>query len=253
MQNIPKKLDPTPIISAVVEIKFTSSVPLDAVFGIVYPLLSSEYKNIQKLPVVQIPNDIREKDPALVHAPHYEFVDDDRVLRVLVGPRVLAIAFYKSKQKNYPGWTENIQKKVFNVYEKIFKNSFIKSIDRFAIRYTDFFKDNNIFENSQYRLLDETKDNVGIDEKVQVSRNFEEESFFHNIVVSNNAEFIIDNQQEKGSIVDIDTYKENGLEDFQENYKEYLRQCHLLNKKQFFNVLDKEYIDTKFNAQYEEK
>ena len=253
MQKIPKKLEPVPIISAVVEIKFVATVPPDAVLGIVYPLLFTEYKTIHKLPIVEIPNDIREKDPALRHAPHYEFVDNDKVLRVLVGPKVLAVAFYKSKQKSYPGWTEHIEKKVFDIYEKVFKNTFIKKIDRFGIRYTDFFKDSNIFQNSKYRLADGVKENVGIDEKVQVSRNFEEKNFFHNIVVSNNAEFAIDNQHERGSIIDIDTYKEEGLEDFQSNYKEYLKQCHLLNKLQFFQILDTKYINTEFNAEYEER
>lgn len=97
MQNIPIKLEPTPIVSAVVEIKFISSVPSEAVFGIMYPLLSKEYKKLNKLPVLQVPNDIRDRDPNLIFAPHYEFYDEIKNLKILVGPRVIAIAFHKTE------------------------------------------------------------------------------------------------------------------------------------------------------------
>ena len=251
MKQIPIKLEPTPIVSAVIEIKFTPLVPNEAVFGIMYPLLSKEYKKLNKLPILQVPNDIRDRDPNLIFAPHYEFFDEDEILKVLVGPRVIAIAFNKTESNEYPGWTECIEGKIFNIYEKVFSGKIISKIDRFAIRYTDFFK-SNIFENTNYEVSSGNKNNLGLNEKVQIARNFKEDDFIHNIVISNNSEFIPNSKKETGSIIDIDTYIENISENFESNYKDLLTKCHILNKNQFFNILKKEYVDTELNAKYEE-
>lgn len=251
MQNIPIKLEPTPIVSAVVEIKFISSVPSEAVFGIMYPLLSKEYKKLNKLPVLQVPNDIRDRDPNLIFAPHYEFYDEIKNLKILVGPRVIAIAFHKTENNEYPGWTEYIQEEIISIYSKVFTSGFIERINRFAIRYTDFFK-SNVFEHTKYKVSSPEGGNLGLNEKIQFSRNFQEEEFSHNIVISNNAEFIFNNKKEYGSIVDIDTYTENIDENFQNDYADILQKCHLLNKNKFFDILEKKYVDSEFNAKYKE-
>jgi len=251
LKPIPVKLEPTPIVSAVIEIKFIPLVPSEAVFGIIYPLLSKDYKKLNKLPILQVPNDIRERDPNLVFAPHYEFLDEDEILKILVGPRVIAIAFHKTENNDYPGWTEYIEGKIFDIYEKVFSSNVVSKIDRFAIRYTDFFK-SNIFEHTEYKVSSNDKKDLGLIEKIQISRNFKEDDFNHNIVISNNSEFITNNKRELGSIIDIDTYIKNLSENFESNYKALLRKCHLLNKNQFFDILKKDYVDTELNAKYEE-
>ncbi|NOQ30355.1 MAG: TIGR04255 family protein [Helicobacteraceae bacterium] len=250
MQKIPIKLEPTPIVSAVVEIKFISSVPGEAVFGIIYPLLSKEYKKFKKLPVLQIPNDIRDRDPSLIFAPHYEFYDESKSLKILVGPKVIAIAFHKTEHNEYPGWTEYIEEEILGIYSKIFESALIDRVTRFAIRYTDFFG-SNIFENTEYKVSSKEEENLGLNEKIQFSRNFQESGFYHNIVISNNSAFKVNNKQLKGSIVDIDTYMES-VENFEDDYKKILNECHLLNKNKFFNILKEEYVNKEFNAKYQD-
>lgn len=249
MRQIPIKLTPTPIVSAVIEIKFTPLVPSEAVFGIIYPQLAREYTQLNKLPILQVPNDIRERDPNLIYAPHYEFFDKNEKLKILVGSRVIAIVFNKMENNEYPGWTEYIEGKVLGIYEKIFASKIISKIDRFAIRYTDFFQ-SNIFEHTKYQVSSDNKNNLGIDEKIQISRNFKEEDFTHNIIISNNSEFITNNNREFGSIIDIDTYVENLNINFESDYSNLLKKCHILNKNQFFDILKKDYVDTEFNAKY---
>lgn len=255
MKEIPIKLNPTPIVSAVVEIKFTPLVPNEAVFGIIYPLLASQYTQLNKLPILQVPNDIRDRDPNLIFVPHYEFFDKNEKLKILVGPRVVAIVFNKTDNNEYPGWTEYIENKVLDVNEKIFKSKIIRKIERLAIRYTDFFQ-SNIFEHTKYQVSSDNKSNLGIDEKIQIARNFKEDDFTHNIVISNNSEFIMNSKREFGSIIDIDTYIENTENtsiDFESGYSDLLKKCHILNKNQFFDILKKDYVDTEFNAKYNER
>jgi len=247
VKELPVTLTPSPIISAVIEMRFSINLPMDAVFGAFYPLLSEDFSELKKLPILQIPSDIREKDPMLANSPYYELMNlNENILKVLIGPKVLIIAFNKTEKINYPGWSKYIEEKILGIYKKVFDSNIIKSVLRFGIRYVDFFED-NIFGNINLEILQDSK-NMALSEKVQISRSFFTDKINHNLIVSNNASVVIDNKLKAGSIIDVDSYVEEEFENF--DYKKYLNSCHEANKKQFFSLLKKEYIDTKFNAMY---
>ena len=92
-----------------VEMKFKVNIPDDAVFGLLYPFLSNEYRNFNQFPIQQIPIDIQKRDINLFYAPHYEFYDENKPLKVLIGPRVLIVSFLKNSSNNYPGWRDYIE------------------------------------------------------------------------------------------------------------------------------------------------
>jgi len=248
-EPFPLKLSPVPIISAVVEIKFIPNIPNDAVFGVLYPLLNQKFPNLNKLPILQVPSDIRDRDPQFMNSPHYELSNGKtNILKVLLGPGVLAIVFNKINNE-YPGWTEYIEKEIQKIYSDVFDSKIVKSITRFGIRYTDFF-DTNIFENTEFHILQDDY-NIALNEKVQIIRSFEKENFMHNVVLSNNAGINIDGINKIGSIIDIDSYIDNPDDNFQNEYKKYLSNGHTINKKQFFTILKKEFIDGNYTTEYE--
>ena len=119
MKNI--KLKNIPIISMTVEMKFKVNIPDDAVFGLLYPFLSNEYRNFNQFPIQQIPIDIQKRDINLFYAPHYEFYDENKPLKVLIGPRVLIVSFLKNSSNNYPGWRDYIETETLKIFENIFK------------------------------------------------------------------------------------------------------------------------------------
>lgn len=243
----PIKLNPVPIISGVIEIKFNQNLPNDAVFGVLYPLLNADFPKLKKLPALQVPSDIRDHDPQFLNLPHYELYSDSGILKLLLGPRILAIVFNKVNNE-YPGWSEYMEKEVQKIYTKVFASDITFEITRFGIRYTDFFPD-NIFENTEFNISHKGTD-LTLDEKIQIVRSFKDENFMHNIVVSNNA---LVNQSQKnilGSIIDIDSYIDNPT-NFLADFKTYLTNGHNINKEQFFNILKKEFIDNKYSAEYD--
>ena len=125
----------------------------------------------------------------------------------------------------------------------IFKLNFIKSIERFGIRYIDFFEDLNIFEHVQFKILNKDDTSIAQEEKLQILRNFQKNDFFHNITISNNANVFIENIKKEGSIIDIDTYKENyEIDNFIKNYKNYIKIAHDINKQEFFENLNSDFI-----------
>ena len=69
-----------------VEMKFKVNIPDDAVFGLLYPFLSNEYRNFNQFPIQQIPIDIQKRDINLFYAPHYEFYDENN--ECLIGDTV---------------------------------------------------------------------------------------------------------------------------------------------------------------------
>ena len=241
MKNI--KLKNIPIISMTVEMKFKVNIPDDAVFGLLYPFLSNEYRNFNQFPIQQIPIDIQKRDINLFYAPHYEFYDENKPLKVLIGPRVLIVSFLKNSSNNYPGWRDYIETETLKIFENIFKLNFIKSIERFGIRYIDFFEDLNIFEHVQFKILNKDDTSIAQEEKLQILRNFQKNDFFHNITISNNANVFIENIKKEGSIIDIDTFKENyEIDNFIKNYKNYIKIAHDINKQEFFENLNSDFI-----------
>jgi uncharacterized protein (TIGR04255 family) len=96
--KIPKRINPCPIIEAIVEIRFESGMPPDAVFGVLYNEFKSAYKKVEKLPILQLPEIVRAKDINLRFQPHYKLIQDDFLLQI--GPSVLSIV----NVNEYVGW-----------------------------------------------------------------------------------------------------------------------------------------------------
>jgi len=65
--SIPKKITPCPIIDSTIELRFQTSVEPGAVFGIVYNAFKKEYPNVEKMPILNVPEQIRLVDPNLIH------------------------------------------------------------------------------------------------------------------------------------------------------------------------------------------
>jgi len=248
----PSKISPTPIISAAIEIKFDISCPIDAVYGLVQNALKQKFPKSQKLPIAHIPEEIRVQDN-LLEQPHYRLFNKDTAYSILVGPKVFAFVYGKNNfngTNDYPGWSEFIKQEIMELYKSIFDLDFITNINRLGIRYSDFFDNTNIFDYTEFNLLDKDgkrKDTI----KTQIVQTIKKEDTFNNIVVSNNSTFVMNGKAIQGSMIDIDTFM-GSFDDFMNNYEVYLQKCHKINKELFFEMLQKEFID-KFNPIYGEK
>jgi len=246
----PKKLQSIPIVSAVIELKFQTNIPTEAVFGVLYTRLASEFPVVNKLPVLQLPLELREKDPNLIFLPYYELYNEQEdIIRVSIGPKVLAVTFTK-QSVDYPGWTSYLKAKVNHIFCQAFETNIITSIERLGMRYTDFF-DENIFQNIDIEVM-QNKDNLGSNEKIQLTRLVKDDLFAHQIIISNNAEVIISGTKLEGSLIDIDTYIEEKqkLVDFAKEYGSIVQEAHDANKNLFFTMIKDEYINGKFNPEF---
>ena len=248
----PIKISPTPIISAIVELRFEISCPADAVFGLVYHKLKDSYPLTERFPILPIQDEVKLKEN-LPETPYYRFSQANASLAVLVGPKIFVFTYSKKDLKNiddYPGWNEYIKPELLELYGWLFSLKFISKVTRLGIRYNDFFPKINIFDYTEVNLLN--KNGERQDEgKTQILQTIERNNVRNNITISNNAAFKSKNGElVLGSMTDIDSLRNSFETDFFTDYQRYLQDCHNINKELFFEMLKKELIDD-YNPLYE--
>lgn len=235
--NLPKRITPCPIIDSIVELRFDSDYPIDAIFGVVFSAIKSEYSKFQKLPVSEVPEAIRNTDPNLKYAPYYQAASGAFILRI--GPRVISL----SNVGDYVGW-DKFFLKLKDVLEKIQAVEVVSKLTRIGIRYIDFFE-NDIFSNVTFTMPEIEVDSEALRSKQLIYRSVVENGrFLTNIQLANNSPVTIKTIKKTGSILDSDTFFESpdgfgftGLFDL-------IDDCHTREKALFFSLLKQNFIDT---------
>jgi len=244
----PLRLEAAPIVEAIVEIRFSSSLPADAVFGVIYAELKGDYPSHKQLPVMQLPSDVRLKDPNLMYQPQYQLSGESPLI-IGVGPKTLSISYVKynmNAQVEYPGWTKYMSTEANRIIQLILQSLSDIKLERLGIRYQDFFEGINIVEGIEPTIEFPRRKM----ENLMIKTAIIEEEMVHNITISNDATINIQNGTrvtvKNGSIVDIDTILNNiGEVDIEET----LTDVHDANKNLFYELLERDFID-KFGAIY---
>lgn len=239
--KIPKKIDRCPIVDSVVELRFNSSIFPNAVFGLIFNSLKKDFSTVEKLPILQLPEQLRDADPNFKYKAHYQLKSADGY-SVQIGPDVLVMG----ASTPYPGW-ENYFNKIKLVIEKSFETGVIEEVIRLGVRFINFF-DSNIFSHIN---LDITINNESHHPKnTQLRTEIEKNGFINTLNIANNAtQKIGDIRERNGSIIDIDTFKNYKHVDFKEIYQSEIENAHNVEKEIFFNLLKKEYLNS-FNPKY---
>lgn len=240
MDKLPLSISPCPIIEAIFEIRFMSSFPGDAIFGIVYNQFKDEFQNVEQLPVLQLPAVMRDKDPSLRFTPHYKIKKDNFIIQI--GPSVFSL----TNIKDYCGW-KIFSEKILNTYNKLSELGLIGKQLRTALRYINLFPDVNIFTKSNL-TMQLTNQKLG-DNQINFTAEIPYDQGVSNLRLINLAEAIFDNKIMRGSIVDIDT---NVQHDKFENFREAIECAHTAEKELFFSLLKKEFL-LSLNPIYEKK
>ncbi len=235
ISNNPKKLNPDKIIDSVVEIRYESGVDGDAQFGMIFNVIPDEFKkNVEKLPILELPATIRKKDPNFQHKPYFRLKNDNFVLQF--GPGVIVVSSYPI----YVGWLKFFPF-IENILNEIYKTRVIDVVKRIGIRYINFFEVDIFKEiNFDFSFMGISELNKGSVFKTIVERG----GFYNSINISNNVTI----GDKNGSVLDIDTFSENRIQNKSEVLS-LLSSAHDAEKNIFFNILKKDYIK-KLNPEY---
>jgi len=242
--SIPKKIDPCPIIEAVVEIRINTKIPGELMFGILYNKFQKDFPDVEKLPILQIPEQIRSIDPNLKYQPCYKLKSSK--LSIQVGPKVISLANFEG----YIGW-QDFSEKIYNIFNIIFNSFKIDKIERAGVRYVNLFNNMNIFKTSNLHLSLSEKDIS--DEEINITANINSDPCKHRLIIVNKAEVVVAGSKHyKGSLIDIDTVLKELPDEFHKNadlFKEGIEKAHIEEKKLFFSLLNENFIST-LNPEY---
>lgn len=232
---LPKRINPCPIIDALLEIRFSTKTHPNAVFGLIYNALQEDFPKVEVLPILQLPDALRTSDPNFRFKPHYKISNEIFVAQI--GPEVLSVSSFPK----YMGW-EMFSKKIFDVLEKAEKAIKIESVVRLGIRYINFFE-SNIFDDINLNLS--IKESTINTKNTVIRTEIEQQEFISTLQIANN----VPNQSMIGSIIDIDTVKEKGLEEFFSKKDEIINIGHTKEKELFFGLLKDEFLKS-LNPEY---
>lgn len=237
--DIPKKITPCPLIDTNIEIRFDADYVADAIFGIVYKELQSTYPEMEKLPILQLPDEIRLKDPELKGKAHYKLSNETFVLQI--GPKVVSLG----STKEYVGWDIffNEVKKMCMTIKKL---EIIKRVHRLGIRYINFF-DFNIFDRINLNVS-MNGDKVECD-KALFRTEIQDNEFINLLQVASNVTVRSNEKTLVGSVIDIDTHIVATMENFFDVMETLLIEGHNAEKKLFFRLLQSDFLET-LNPEY---
>ena len=239
--KLPKSISPCPIKEAVAEVRFESNVPPDAVFGIAYQALKSDFAKAEPLPVLALPANFRNADKDLTFQPHYRLVG--QTCGVLVGPKVISVGV----RGEYPGW-ETLSKSVKSTMRQFHQTGIVKRIIRFGLRYISFFAF-DIYPKLELKI---TANDSSLDG---------EETFFKTVLASQGCKSLLQigkglalvgKPGETGSVIDIDSFTTNSDGDFVNVLDSFLEEAHQTEKKLFFKLLKSDFLKT-LNPVYDDE
>ena len=229
--KLPKSISPCPIREAAAEVRFESKVPADAVFGIVYKELQADFKEAAALPILSLPVEIRTKDKDLEFQPYYQLTNENSV--VLIGPKAISVGM----RGDYPGW-EIHSKRITDTLRRVYETGIVTSVRRLGLRYISFFT----FDIFPRLLL-----KISIGEQTLEG----EETFFKTVLSSEacktllqirKAVTLVKKPSERGSVIDIDSFRMEPGGEFFGVLESFLREAHRSEKELFFRLLKPEFL-----------
>lgn len=241
--KIPISIDPCPIVEAIIEVRIDTKTPGEAILGVVYNEFKADYPDIEKLPILQIPEQFRSSDPNLMFKPYYQLKNDRTIIQI--GTKVVSFV----NVGEYLGWS-TFSEKGYNVFERLFHNFEIKKTHRVAVRYVNLFKESNIFNNLKLQI--KLSDQDFSKHEINLVANVPSSNCSSRLSIVNNAQVSVNNKTHSGSMVDIDTVITDCPEDIHTSistFKSCIEKAHDEEKKLFYQLLRDDYIAT-LNPKY---
>jgi len=232
-KNIPKQITPSPIVEAVVEARYDTDYPEEVIPGIIYNELKSRFpKPVEKLPVANLPAEVKNRDPNLQFAPHYRFPGEN--LSVQVGPKVFSLL----NHPKYMGW-EKYSEEIRFAFDVLKKSSIVKKPRRLGVRYINFFEF-DIFDKLEASLTLAGNSIAGNQSFLRTE--FAIGDYRCVLQIANGTTIQAGGASKKGSVVDIDLSRERPFS--WDELRDLINDAHDLEKQLFFNLLKDDYLKT---------
>jgi len=233
--TIPKHLNKSPIVDSICEIRFDSSLPMDIVPGSITSALKElNISEIEKLPILQIPESVREVDSTLIYAPYYKAKIGDATLQF--GARMIAV----SSPMPYIGWALFLPI-IESVLNEVLKTDIIGQVKRVAIRTVNFFEE-DILKNLKFTV---TSPILSKKTQYHYTENYGDNDFVVRTTIANNARRPVSKDEiVLGSVLDLDSYIEKNINAELPLIMSHISTTHDKGKNIFFDLLNDEFLES---------
>ena len=233
--RLPKRVEICPITDAVVELRFDTDVPPGALLGLVFRDLQKDYPTVENLPILQLPEGMRNGAEFQFQA-HHKLTGKYAVVQL--GPKRLSI----SSVIPYVNWPQ-YSKCIFSVIRIVQQAAFIKSVTRLGLRYINMFN-TDVFDQVNIKLMMSDKLVKGQNARLRTSVK-DRDGFSSTIQVFNDVTLTTtEGVTTIGSGIDIDTAKEYSGTDFLAHFKQEIELAHSIEKDHFFRLVEGRLLDS---------
>ena len=237
VKKYPVQLGSSPVVESVLEVRYSSKIPSEAIFGIIYTNVDDQFDDHKTLPILEFPETMRTQSPNLKYQPHYELRKGDN-LKLRIGPQVLLF----SNSRPYLGWPDWFGF-VKNIFSKIRGTKILSTTERLGIRYINLFPENILDDKANLQLIVNDADIK--DEPTSFRIEMSDPPFRRVLQVANSVSITVDNQQVRGSVIDIDYVTEfEPNMDFYETFEGFSNDAHNRIKRLFFDLLKPAFLKT---------
>lgn len=238
MIKLPTRLNLCPIIESVFEIRFDSALDANIIFALIYGKLKDDFPTVEPLPLSELPASMRDADPNLKYQPAYKlhYKDDENVVL-----QICAKALGFSFTPNYCGWNE-FSSFVVRYLNKIKEIGVINNVIRIGFRVINFIE-GDVFDGRKVNLKISLKETEIPYKETSIKTVFSDGDCYSTIMIFNEAQLNNVNPVKKGSVIDIDTFSVNCKHFFEDSHT-FLEEVHSAEKKVFFDLLTKDYLNS---------
>lgn len=240
--RIPTHIELSPLIEATLDVRYDPELPPDAVFGVVYDVVRKRYGTLQKLPILQLPDEIRQRDPNLIFQPYYKMASE--AFQLQIGPRIFVLT-----STAYPGWPA-FKNELVCLFSEFTNRSLFKRITRVGFRYINFFPEGDLSSTTKISL------NMG-DAPFEASKTFVRtelvrQRFSTVLQLTNGARIRIDKLLQAGFVIDLDVSTKDPQfgASWTDSFEELIEEGHLSLKQDFFGLLQEKLLE-KLNPKYD--
>lgn len=238
--RLPIKIDPCPVVEAILELRFITSESWRTLPGLLFAHIRERYPEQKDLPLAQFAEEIRRHEPAFTYQPLVQFLSRDFLIQF--GPRVVSLV---TKPNQYPGWAA-VEEEMTWLFTQLQKIGFVSEGERLGVRYINFFSF-DIFEKLLLDVNTAGKRLAGAE--LSVSTVLRSPPLTARLQVANSAILGTGNDAKHGSVLDIDVWAGSLDFDVFQNDLATFAKAHRLEKQIFFGLLKPEFL-TNLNPVY---
>ncbi|MDQ2140917.1 TIGR04255 family protein [Alcaligenaceae bacterium B3P038] len=248
-RGVPVKLGEEPLIDAIFELRFSSSLHASNVFpGALMIHYKEQSPTIERLPIADLPQQLREQDPDLQYQAHLRILLPK--FFVLIGDRVLGLAC----RLPYSGWSQ-FKQAILELLHFAHDLALIQDVERCSLKYVDLLPGADVSAMRRMvklgiSIADHTLDAEGFQLRTQIAN----EPFVNvmQIGVPTTVQ-LVSGPSKTGLLIDTDVMPMSVPSDFSEflaSADDLLEGIHSESKRFFFGMLT-EHALQELKAEYE--